>query len=248
FAARRPHSRIVRSPRDALPGSLIEDFLICTGQVLWTIPQVWIGGRRTWNVTAQERARELPADGMVKDALKLDRAITIARPPAEVWPWVARFGRGAGYYSWDFLDNRGHRHADYLVDAPEPAVGDANKLLGTIRHVDAGRELVWYEEADDFQKILGARVPNAFAFRIDPSEGGGTRVHLRLSIGIPRTLLARAIGRLVTLLDHVMATEMLRRLKFLVETHEERSRLGETNRALAPHQKPGEFRPVTAAP
>ncbi|MBI4617327.1 MAG: hypothetical protein HY720_27200, partial [Planctomycetes bacterium] len=36
FAARRPHSRIVRSPGDSLPGSLLEDLLICTGQVLWT--------------------------------------------------------------------------------------------------------------------------------------------------------------------------------------------------------------------
>jgi hypothetical protein len=27
------------------------------------------------------------------------RAITIDRPPEEVWPWIAQFGGGAAYYS-----------------------------------------------------------------------------------------------------------------------------------------------------
>jgi hypothetical protein len=42
--------------------------------------------------------------------------------------------------------------------------------------------------------------------------------------------------RIVLLMDQVMSTEMLRRLKLLIETYEERGNSGETNRLLAPHQ------------
>jgi len=74
------------------------------------------------------------------------RAITIDRSPEKVWPWIAQFGRGAAYYSWDFLDNRGHRHADYLLNIGEPEVGDWNQDLGRICYIDRGNELVWYDE------------------------------------------------------------------------------------------------------
>jgi hypothetical protein len=43
--------------------------------------------------------------------------------------------------------------------------------------------------------------------------------------------------RVGLLMDQVMSTEMLRPLKLLIESYEERVESGETNRSLAPHQK-----------
>ena len=242
FAPARPHSHRLRRREDALAPSRLEDMLICAGQVLRAFPLTWIAKRLTWNASRAEVERKLAGDGMAEGALSVNRAITIECPPEEVWPWVARFGRGAGYYSWDFLDNPGHRHADYIVDGPEPAIGDWNKDLGTIRHLEPGRELVWFDETD----FLGFPTPFPMTFRLDPVGERATRLHFRMSLVIPQdTFKGRIALRIVLLMDHVMSAEMLSRLKLLIETYDERLRTGETNRALAPHQK-CEWRPAGA--
>lgn len=44
---------------------------------------------RTYGSTRQERARELPGDGVVADpSVVTDHAITIDAPPSQVWPWL----------------------------------------------------------------------------------------------------------------------------------------------------------------
>ena len=234
FATPYPHSHRLRRKQDRLEPFPLEDFIICTGQVLCTIPQVWIGKRLGWNTQPQELERTMTGDGFIEGAIAAHRAITIAAPPEKVWPWMAQFGRGAGYYSWDFLDNRGHRHADYLIDVPDPTIGDWHKDIGRIRHVEMGRELVWYDEPD----FLGVKAKAAMTFRLDPEPGNVTRLHFRLSIGLPQTTLRSRIAlRICLLMDHVMSTEMLRRLKLLIETYDERVKSGETNRSSAPHQR-----------
>jgi hypothetical protein len=59
-----------------------------------------------WGATAQEAARALPGDELLPDPdLVATRAITIAAPPAAVWPWLVQIGIGrAGAYSYDWLD------------------------------------------------------------------------------------------------------------------------------------------------
>jgi hypothetical protein len=234
FATSRPHSHMLHRKQDGLEPFFLENPLLCTGQVLRTVPQVWIGKRLTWNTRPGELTRPLTGDAFVAGGTTVHRAITIARPPERVWPWVAQFGRGAAYYSWDFLDNRGHRHADYLLDVCEPQVGDWNEDLGKVRHVETGTELVWYDEPVFF----GLRAPLAITFRLDPEPSEATRLHFRMSVGLPRAgLRARIALRVGLLMDQVMSTEMLRRLKFLIETYEERVNNGELNQSLAPHQR-----------
>ena len=243
FAASRPHSHMLRRKQDGLEPFFLEDLLICTGQVLRTVPQVWIARRLGWNTRPEELARHMTGDELVKGAVTAHRAITIDRPPEKVWPWIAQFGRGAAYYSWDFLDNRGHRHADYLLNIGAPEVEDWNQDLGRICYIEPGRELVWYDEPDFF----GMKTPVAMTFRLDPEPDHATRLHFRISIGLPRTSLrARIALRVGLLMDQVMSTEMLRRLKLLIETYEERVESGETNRSLAPHQR-SPWRPVSVA-
>jgi hypothetical protein len=58
-------------------------------------------GRATRATRAEKRAR-LPGDRAVGDPKwQLTRAVTIARPPAEVWPWLVQIGYPkfrAGWY------------------------------------------------------------------------------------------------------------------------------------------------------
>lgn len=234
FAVARANSHRLRRKQDGLAPFFLEDLLICAGQVLRTIPQVWIGKRLTWNTRPGESARPLAGDAFVARGIVIHRAITIARPPEQVWPWIAQFGRGAAYYSWDFLDNPGHRHPDYLLDCPTPQVGDWNELLGRVRYLERGTELVWYAES----RFFGLKVPNAMTFRLDSEPGGATRLHFRMSAEWPDSgLRSRIALRVLLLMDQVMSTEMLRRLKLLIETYEERLASGESNRPLAPHQQ-----------
>lgn len=234
FAVPRPHSHMLRRRQDGLEPFFLEDLLICTGQVLRAIPEVWLRKQLNWNTRPDDLARPMTGDRLVTGAIAAHRAITINRPPEKVWPWIAQFGRGAGYYSWDFLDNPGHRHADYLLDLPEPKIDDWNKDIGRICHVEPGRELVWYDEP----LFFGMKTPFAMTFRLDPEPDHTTRLHFRIVFGLPQTSRrARLAFRVGLLMDHVMSTEMLRRLKLLIETYEERVLSGETNRSLAPHQR-----------
>jgi hypothetical protein len=240
FAVPRSNSHMLHRKQDGLEPFFLEELLICTGQVLRTIPQTLIRMDLNWNTRPEELKRRNPGDEMVPGAISVHRAITIERPPEKVWPWMAQFGRGAGYYSWDFLDNPCYRHADYLLGVPEPKLGDWNKDLGTICHLARGAELVWYDEPDFF----GMKVPLAMTFLLDPEPGEASRLQFCLSLGLPQTSVrARLALRIGLLMDQVMSTEMLRRLKTLVETYEERVTNDEINRSLGPHQR-SPWRPV----
>ena len=60
-----------------------------------------------WGATDAEVAAAMPGDYVLPRAqFHPTRAITIAAPPAAVWPWLVQVGFGrAGFYSNDLLDN-----------------------------------------------------------------------------------------------------------------------------------------------
>jgi hypothetical protein len=82
---------------------------------------------RSVRATVHERTRRLPGDERIPAAVDtLTHAVTIRRPPRDVWPWLVQMGAGSrgGWYSYDWLDNRGHRSATQIVsDLQHPAVG-----------------------------------------------------------------------------------------------------------------------------
>lgn len=46
-----------------------------------------------WGATPAEVSRSLPSDELVKHPMfNATRAITIAAPPSEVWPWLVQAG------------------------------------------------------------------------------------------------------------------------------------------------------------
>jgi hypothetical protein len=55
-------------------------------------------------------------DEDVPDATSTTRAITIAAPPEQVWPWLVQLGYGrAGWYSYDWIDNDNLPSADRIL-------------------------------------------------------------------------------------------------------------------------------------
>ena len=60
-----------------------------------------------WGATADEQSRPLPGDDLVPEPLLAStRAITVAAPAADVFPWVVQLGQNrGGFYSYDVLEN-----------------------------------------------------------------------------------------------------------------------------------------------
>ncbi|HEU5303561.1 MAG TPA: hypothetical protein VFU40_02850, partial [Gemmatimonadales bacterium] len=64
-----------------------------------------------------ELSSSLPGDELLPRPLgSTTHAITIRRPRAEVWPWLAQMGAGrAGWYSYDFIDNGWTHSAERII-------------------------------------------------------------------------------------------------------------------------------------
>lgn len=63
---------------------------------------------RSVRATRMEAGQPLPGDDLIPQPVgSLTHAVTIRRPPRDVWPWLAQMGAGTrgGWYSYDFLDN-----------------------------------------------------------------------------------------------------------------------------------------------
>lgn len=161
-----------------------------------------------WGSTPAERAREMPGDeyfvGRSQVQVAMTRGISIGAPPESVWPWIAQLGRGAGWYSIDWLDNGRRVSARHVVSwIPEPQLGDAT-VIGYLRFLDKGRALTWWIDGVGF---LGSRARLVTCFELE-AEGSGTRLISRMS--------ADAVGRTAHLailvfriMDSVMACRQL---------------------------------------
>lgn len=69
--------------------------------------------------TPSERVCALPGDNLISQPIgSVNHAITIHRPPRDVWPWLVQMGSGrGGWYAYDFIDNGGHPSAERILPA-----------------------------------------------------------------------------------------------------------------------------------
>jgi hypothetical protein len=144
----------------------------------------------------------------------MTRAISLHQPPEVVWPWLAQIGRGAGWYSYDRLDNGGKASARHLVTwIPEPQLGDAT-AIGYLRNLELGRELVWWVTGEQF---LGSSARLVFDILVTP-QNSGSRVVIRASADTAGPTARLALG-VFQLMDIIMARRQLLGLKERVETY-----------------------------
>jgi hypothetical protein len=98
-----------------------------------------------WNVTSAETRRRYPCDDLVPTpAFQAWRGVTVAAPPERIWPWVVQIRLAP--YSYDWIDNLGHRSPQQSIRLPDPVVGDPfttalGRASGRILAVQPGEHL-----------------------------------------------------------------------------------------------------------
>ncbi len=172
----------------------------------------------SWGSTPEERAREMPGDRFFTDLSAartvMTRAVDIAAPPELVWPWLAQLGRGAGFYSFDALDNGRRTSARHIVSwIPEPTLGDAT-TIGFVRDLTPGRSVTWWVPGVRFLGAL-ARLTTDIDLRPAPS---GSRLVIRMSADARGTTAHFAIA-LFRVIDSIMARKQLTNIRDRAERH-----------------------------
>ncbi len=112
-------------------------------------------------------------------------AVTIAAPPAALWPWLVQMGSGrAGWYSYDWIDNDGEASADRIVaELQHLCVGDIMPSLKgatdsfVVAAISTDRDLVLTVPAADGSTLA------SWEFCLEPIEIRSTRLLVRGRIG-----------------------------------------------------------------
>jgi hypothetical protein len=183
-----------------------------------------------WGATDDEVARSMPGDDLVSGAnYHTTRAITIAAPPEQVWPWLIQIGQGrGGFYSYDLLENLTRldiHSADRIVpELQDLKIGDtiAVEPGGSgfrIVALEPERLLVCYIDGNSggemgavFAKVGAA---STWAFLLEPHPGGSTRLVVRWRAYWPLcwSLQYLLIGLLIEPVEFIMEQKMMRGIR-----------------------------------
>ena len=173
-----------------------------------------------WGATAEEYGATMPGDEYFEEEprgsnmIVMTRAIDLDAPPETVWPWLAQMGRGAGFYSYDRIDNGGKPSARHIVSwIPEPALGDSS-AIGYLRRIETGELLVWWTPGE---KMLGCIFRMLVIAHIE-ARGEGTRLVIRIS-GDARGGLSSFIKYVFIAIDSFMGRRQLLGIKKAVEEY-----------------------------
>ncbi len=182
-------------------------------RVTWLVPFAYLlvyrPWQRSWGASGAEVTATLPGDEIVpRPQWEATRAVQVDARPEDVWPWLAQIGAHprAGWYSYDWVDNRGIRSADELrPDLQDLRVGDRLPMTaGTsaafvVESIVPARSLVMSNHE-------GGGVVSA-AFVLHPSGPRGCRLIHRIRFRVPPRGLAWAIA--MDAGDFVMSRRML---------------------------------------
>lgn len=170
----------------------------------------------TWGATEAEVARPLPGDDLVpRPTFDATRAITIAAPPAAVFPWLVQVGVGrGGWYSYDLLDNLG-RPSARTIDPELQAVAPGDVLAMspdgtqgiTVHSLDAPHRMIWSTPGD-----------TSWAWQLDETEDGSTRLLTRIRSRIRWSPMSIAFSVLLEVADFWMLRKMLLTLRERAES------------------------------
>ena len=134
------------------------------------------------HATQAECAQTLAGDDLIPHPIGiLDHAITIQRPPREVWPWLVQMGsHRAGWYSYDFVDNGGRHSAERIL----PEYQDIH--VGSVFPAIPGEKSVFVVAQFEPEQnlVLSWRLPDGtyqttWAFVLEEPQPGQTRLIVR---------------------------------------------------------------------
>jgi hypothetical protein len=137
---------------------------------------------RRWHLrlgaTDAEVASAMPGDEIVPEpSFTATRAITIAAPPVQVWPWIVQIGtRRAGFYSYDLFDNAARPSADHILpEFQATRIGDWVPMSTTVNQTTAFKVKAF----EPNQWLLWAKPHSTWSWQLTPVDGG-TRLVTRL--------------------------------------------------------------------
>jgi len=132
-----------------------------------------------WGATDAEVVSAMPGDEIVPEpSFTATRAITIAAPPEDVWPWIVQIGtRRAGFYSYDLFDNAARPSADRILPQFQATrVGDWVPMSSTVNETTAFKVKAF----EPNQWLLWAKPHSTWSWTLTPVDGGRTRLATRL--------------------------------------------------------------------
>ena len=167
-----------------------------------------------WGASEEEQRRRMPGDGeLFRSSFTATRAITVAAPPEDVWPWLVQIGFGrAGWYSYDWLDNLGRPSADRVIPELQGLrVGDWVPMSGKVDERTAFRVAA----LEPNRMLLWSKPDSTWAWVLEPLGGGSrTRVLSRLRCRHDATSLEGLAGVLLMELgDFPMFRKLLLNLR-----------------------------------
>lgn len=155
----------------------------------------------------------MPGDGdRFVSSFTATRAITIHSRPEDIWPWLVQIGFGrAGWYSYDWLDNRGKPSAGRVIpELQQIAIGDWVPMSGQIDERTAFRVAAF----EPGRSLLWTKPDSTWSWVIEPLDETHTRVVSRLRCRHdPRTLLGLAGILLMEFGDFPMFRKLLLNLR-----------------------------------
>jgi hypothetical protein len=137
---------------------------------------------RQVRATPDERARTLAGDDLITRPIgSVNHAISIHRPPRDVWPWLVQMGSDrAGWYAYDFIDNGGHPSAERIL--PDLQNIHAGSVFPALPGVKDAFVVVQCEP--EHSLVLSWRLPNGqhqttWAYILEEPQRGQTRLIVR---------------------------------------------------------------------
>ncbi|GAA4413472.1 hypothetical protein GCM10023168_36400 [Fodinibacter luteus] len=192
-----------------------------------------------WGATDAEAEAPMPGDELVTaPRLGYTRAITVAAPPEQVWPWLVQMGQGrGGLYSFDGLENLVgcdiHSADRILAHCQQLAVGDLIRLGPSgypcfrVDQVDSVAALVLVG-ADPRPPHFAAGPDSStgiatWQWQLQPTaDGRGTRLLTRQRLSYPPTKGTSVMWHVVEPVGFVMERQMLLGIKQRVERNQHR--------------------------
>ncbi|MGA0118313.1 MAG: hypothetical protein ACO3JF_07975 [Ilumatobacteraceae bacterium] len=172
----------------------------------------------SWGATPEEVASPLVGDHLCDDArVSATRCITIAAPPADVFPWIRQMGFGrAGWYSYDWIDNLGRKSARRIHPEWQDIVSGSLVPAGPMSFIASVVEEPRAFVLTISDKGLGKRMCFTLAYELRPDDLGTRLVtRMRARIDLPggrlleKSLLAPG--------DGIMLRKQLLTLKATIE-------------------------------
>ena len=138
------------------------------------------------------------------------RAVSCAAPPERVWPWLCQLQ--VAPYSYDLLDNRGHRSPRTLTPGlTDLTVGQDFMTIFRLEELVAGSQLTLSIQPGRPTRLFGA---GWVTYAVDP-DGDGSRLVGALAFPARRGRSVRVSNALLPWGDLVMMRQQLRTLAAL---------------------------------